>query len=750
MRWSAVIILLAPVVPLCDAKALQTVTPVEKVIRLLEKLQTETQEEGVEEATAYDKFACFCKAQADAKLLNIATCESKIEKFAAKIKKLQGEIAEMSGDVADGNTRIGEIQKEMDEQQKIRSDAHHAYTIKHADVAGACTSVEEAIEQMEASPRYAAFVQLSSATTAKLSNVLRKAIMDSELEATKKQMDFITSFLETAQDPAGAAMGAAAGFKFHSGEIFDNLREVLRKFKVKKAEVETAEQEKKHTFDMAQSARANSLKAEQDAVAQLEKTIAEKEEESSKISTEKDETDADQKTDQTFLEALTEECEKQAKSWDQRSKARSKELMALAEALTILKDKVAGSYGANKKLNLIKAEQSVPEVSNTNDDKAVDTEKAAKIAEKRKELLAEKAKVAAQQKELEELEGEKPTSFLQISYPDAASKKVVKFLTKQSKKLDSPVLATLVMRMKADHFAKIRGMIKDLVAKLEASAEEEESQKAWCDDEMEKATSKRDDAIGNVEADLAAITETKAVIDEAAEDISVLEEEIASLYKNMNEANDLRKAESAENAKTLKDAKVGLAAIKAAIAVLKDFYDKQALVQTAQKPVADADGKTIGDMAPKVAEGEYAGQQDAAAGILGMMAVIQSDFEGTIEATEAGEKEAVEEHKTFVEDSEASITEKKDLSKTRRGDEKQAQSDLVEFKDDLRDHAGLKKDALDELAKLKPPCVSTGSSYDEKVKRREQEIESLKDAYKIFAEMTLLETKHAHSKVNKH
>merc|ERR1719161_798113 len=146
-------------------------------------------------------------------------------------------------------------------------------------------------------------------------------------------------------------------------------------------------------------------------------------------------------------------------------------------------------------------------------------------------------------------------------------------------------------------------MIKDLIAKLEASAQEEESQKGWCDDEMEKATAKRDEAIGNVEADLAAITETKAKIDEAVEVVNEAEVEIAALYKNMNEATTLRKAESAENSKTLKNAKIGLSAIKAATAVLKDFYDN-ALIQTSQ-PVTDSDGKTIGDMAPKVASEEY-------------------------------------------------------------------------------------------------------------------------------------------------
>merc|ERR1719217_1896753 len=195
MRWSTVIFLVLAA-PCCKA-----VTPVEKVINLLEKLQTEAEDEGVKEATEYDKFACWCKAQADAKILNIATAEASIEKAAAKIKKLQGEIAEASGDLSDGNTRVGEIQEEMEKEQDIRDKAHHEYTIKHADVAEACRGVEEAIEQIEAgsSGQRGLFVQLSSGSTAKVSNILRKAIMDNALEATEKQMNFIGSFLETAQ-----------------------------------------------------------------------------------------------------------------------------------------------------------------------------------------------------------------------------------------------------------------------------------------------------------------------------------------------------------------------------------------------------------------------------------------------------------------------------------------------------------------------------------------------------------------------
>merc|ERR1719160_999557 len=117
------------------------------------------------------------------------------------------------------------------------------------------------------------------------------------------------------------------------------------------------------------------------------------------------------------------------------------------------------------------------------------------------------------------------------------------------------------------------------------------------------------------------------------------------------------------------------------------------------------------------------------------MAVIVSDFEGTIEATKEEEKEAAAEYEKYKNDSETELDEKKELKKSLTRDKKGFENDAAEYKDDLKDHSSLKKEALEELRKLEPACVSTGATYEDKVARREQEIESLKSAYKILDEM---------------
>ena len=63
------------------------VTPVEKVITLMEELKTEVEDEGKSEAKLYDEFACFCKDTTKEKSDAIKTEQDNIEEFAASMQE---------------------------------------------------------------------------------------------------------------------------------------------------------------------------------------------------------------------------------------------------------------------------------------------------------------------------------------------------------------------------------------------------------------------------------------------------------------------------------------------------------------------------------------------------------------------------------------------------------------------------------------------------------------------------------------
>merc|ERR1719316_1507037 len=333
--------------------------------------------------------------------------------------------------------------------------------------------------------------------------------------------------------------GQAHGSRFHSGAIVEVLQNTLKTFKVNKNDVDAEEAEKKHTFDMAQGARKNQIKALEETLQESEKESADKEEKNNLAKEDFAKTTADRKADDTFMNDLTEQCEDKAKAWDARSKTRANELTAIAEATKTLKGEVVDNYSANKKLNL------------------------------------------AQVKKHEAV------SFLQVretALNPAVAKKMMTYLKGQQQKIKSKNLSNLMVKMTEDHFVKVRGMIKDMIAKLEADAASEADQKGWCDQEMKKATEARDEAIASMEGDLAAKTSAEATITRLTEEIQDLMTEIAELTKSLNEATQLRALESKDNLKTTADATAGLAGVTKAMKILKDFYDN-AFIQTGKKYV---------------------------------------------------------------------------------------------------------------------------------------------------------------------
>merc|ERR1719389_1130575 len=104
-------------------------------------------------------------------------------------------------------------------------------------------------------------------------------------------------------------------------------------------------------------------------------------------------------------------------------------------------------------------------------------------------------------------------------------------------------------------------MIKDMMAKLEADADAEASQKSWCDESMGKAMSQRDENIGEIEGDTATITKSESTITKLQEELVALAQEVADLNKGLSEATQLRAGERADNEKTVADATVGNAGV---------------------------------------------------------------------------------------------------------------------------------------------------------------------------------------------
>merc|ERR1712032_1002472 len=115
---------------------------------------------------------------------------------------------------------------------------------------------------------------------------------------------------------------------------------------------------------------------------------------------------------------------------------------------------------------------------------------------------------------------------------DLAKSEVIDLVKRLAKQHHSAALAQLASRIAAvirygaasgdDPFAKVKGLIRDLITRLEKEAVADATEKAYCDEEMAKTEAKKSD----LEDDIAKLT---SKIDQAAARSAELKEQVKEL-----------------------------------------------------------------------------------------------------------------------------------------------------------------------------------------------------------------------------
>jgi hypothetical protein len=254
-------------------------------------------------------------------------------------------------------------------------------------------------------------------------------------------------------------------------------------------------------------------------------------------------------------------------------------------------------------------------------------------------------------------------------------------------------------------------MIKDLIVKLMEQANAEADHNAFCSTELATNKQTRENKAAKAE-DLAA-TADKLTADIAllAEEITKLADDIANIVAEQAEATKLRSDEKAVNAQTVADAKDGQVAVERAIKILREFYAK-AESSFVQEP--------------------YKGMQDVKGGVLGLLEVCLSDFARLETETSMAEEEAQSSYEKFMDETTQSKEVKEVEKEHKEGNKADAEADLRATKKELSLTQEELDKALEYYGVLKADCLDTGLSYQERVKAREEEIQSLQEALRIL------------------
>jgi len=692
-----------------DAKAAAAkkakMAAVNKVITMLEDLSAQVLAEGEKEAAAYNKFACFCKDSTTEKSEAITKGTDDKESLIARIESLSEKRDDLDEKIESLTDEIATAEKELAEATSERHATLAVYEKNAADLQGALGAIDGAIDVLKSSKK-PALVQLQS---------VKKTIQTATLLADALG-------LKSAQGLAFLQQPEVEmeDYKFHSSSVIETLEGLKKDFRSTKNDVDADEVKSVSEFDALKQEKLDYIKAKNK---ELDESRQEKEKTTSAISMATEElttTSADLLDNQQYLSELAQLCEARAKTWDQRSRVRADELSALTSATTIIKTSVSENTSA-KAVRFaqqgVRVKMASENAHNSQIMEAFEAEAEAAEASPsflQKRMVKAKSVLSA-------------LSRHTSADPDAAKNAVVELLHSQVNKLHSTLLIGLANQIKADPFAKVKKLIQDLIERLLQEAADEANQKGWCDKATADAEQKRTYSVEKV-ADLnARSAELEATINKLVEQLDVLGVEIPELELAQEDATAMRKEEHAENQAAVMEAEAGLEAVNEAIDILDKFYKTAAkesvdlgLVQKGPLDDAPDSGFDNGEA--------YTGAGGESGGILGMLDVIKSDFERTISITNKNEASNEKEYQKFMTESGKSLAEKRMAEEQKTDQKDDAITELESADSDLRAQTDILKVSIRELLELKPTCVDTGMSYEERVARREDEIESLKKA----------------------
>jgi len=677
------------------------VTPIQKVISLLEDMKSELESDSKAEAGAYDEFACFCKDETLKK-------STSVKKGKDNIDKLSADIGDKTQEKADDSTELGERKTTQEklsadlEATNVRCAKEKAeYEAEAADLSKAIQGLKDAIKAMEGSKP----ASLLAVRETLNKYVAMAEVMNTAVPAKHKAVVALLQQSATV-DPSDPE------FKFHSQDIIDVCKDLLKDYSANKKDLdEEYKKTSKACSEMKKSLRKK-MKANKSAMEALEKNIQKLAKEIAEHREDLVEAKGDMEDDELYLKDLGARCEARAHDYDQRSAMRGDELAALTGALEVLTKDVKGRANAVNKRAFV--QMPIAKVAPVENTKVV--EESAKPALKSISFLQEVSKSSG--------------TFLSRASlsTEARRNNALAVLKQEGQRIGSIALMTLSARAAADPFKKVKGLIQKLIERLLAESAAEATKKGFCDTELGKAESDRDFRFTEAKDISAELTQLQAKKDALKEEIKELQKDIKMETKALKETTEDREKEKKANMKTLKTAKEGFEAVNEALAILKTFYKQAAKASLVQASPVDEDTSGPGF------SGNYKGNQSGSKAVLALLETIASDFDRTTRTTEEAEHAA---HREFVEydqsakSSIASKTTKKDLDTQ---DLKTTITSIETKTDDLRTAVSLLDKALQELEELKPTCMDSGMSYSERVEKREDEMKALKKALCILDE----------------
>uniref|UniRef100_A0A7S0A5K0 Uncharacterized protein n=1 Tax=Pyrodinium bahamense TaxID=73915 RepID=A0A7S0A5K0_9DINO len=649
-----------------------SVSPIGKVIQLISDVQSKIVAEGQEAQKVYEEFAEFCEDRSRQLGFDIKTGKAEAADLKASISKSSATIGALNAKMEELSGSISTDEADLKAATYIRGKEHADFVAEEKELMDVIDMLGRAIGILEREMAKGGASMLQVKNAGSIAQALEVLVQGSALSAAEgaKLTALVQATQNSQDDAADAGVGApdAAVYDGHSGDIIATMENLMEKAQAQLASARKAETSALHTFELLKQSLEDEIAAETKDMDEAKKTVAATSESKATAQGDLSVTLKDLEADTASLADLHQECMTKAQDFEAATKSRGEEIKAVTEAKKVLVE----TTGASDKI----------------------TYGLSQVA-----------------------------SFVQLSSgADLAKFEAVRLIRDLARQHHSSALAQLATRAAAaiksgaaeqDPFAKVKGLISDMIAKLEDEADADATHKAYCDKELSETEAKKADKDAEIEKLTTKIEQMAARSAKLKKEVAALQKSLAELASAQAEMDKLRKEENTDYVKNKADMEQGLEGVKLALKVLRDYYGQAS------------------DAAHTAATG-------AGSSIIGLLEVVESDLSKTLAGIVATEEEAQSSYEAETKENEVEKTAKEQDVKYKV---KEAAGLDKAISEHSSDRAAVQQEldaVMEYLGSLNKECTEVAETYAERKARREAEIEGLKQALATLETETAL------------
>lgn len=700
LRWLALLGLLTCVGSVKMRTELH-INPVRRVLTLLQMMQKKVTEEGERSKELFDKYRCYCKKSSATLGKSVSDAQVTIPQLDSDLEAGSAEKAQLAGDIAQAQESRAAAQKTMAEAASIRKKEHDSFAKESAENKVNLAAMTKAVAALKKGAG-AAFLQTSGAA------VLRQFSAGADLADWDRRT--LASFLTASQGSEDSQEDSSS--EQDSGDIIGIVSQLAETLQKDIAEAGSGEAKAVADYNSLVAAKTKEAAAIGKELESKTARLGEVGVELVNLAQGLADSNKLLAQDQAFLADLTKGCDKQTAEWEERSRTRNDELVALSDTIEMLNDDAA--------LHLFK--------------KALPSASLMQVQMSSRQLLRDARQV------------------LVASQPGQGPR---------DPRLN---LISMAMRGRKVNFGKMQVMIDKMVALLGKEQKDDDSKKVYCKEELGQAEDEKKTLEVSISDTQKTIANTKDMVDTVMADARKLASEIKALDQAAAQATKQRQSENKAFQEEFASNNAAVEILNLAKKRMNKFYNPKLLQVPAKRhlesttsnmddtPADAADDEaaaaagTVQDAfsflqrsseeaapPPPPAEAGVYKKEENSGSVIGLLDTLIKNIKKQVTEMEFEEKDAQSEYEQYLKDSsEKHAADAKALS-SKESQKADAEAALQKHHQDLKRATGEAVANAEYLQGLHKECDWMLQNFGVRQKARAAEVDSLKQAKAVLS-----------------